>query len=64
LDVRRHAVAVPEPGQESYLGDGLYVSHDGFQVQLRADGEDHMNVVYLEPSVLAGFEAWLKRLGR
>lgn len=54
----------PEPGQESYLGDGLYVSHDGFQVCLRApcDGVDQR--VYLEPSVLAAFEAWLKRLGR
>lgn len=58
-------VSAPEPGAESYLGDGLYVSHDGFQVRLRAgNGADDDNVVYLEPSVLAAFEAWLKRLGR
>lgn len=54
----------PAPGVESYLGDGLYVSHDGFQVQLRADGDSHVNRVFLEPTVLAEFERWLKRLGR
>lgn len=55
-------MAVPEPGKETYLGDGLYVSHDGFQVCLRApsDGDDQR--VYLEPSVLEAFQAWLKRL--
>jgi hypothetical protein len=54
----------PEPGQESYLGDGLYVSHDGFQVCLRAPSDGADQRVYLEPSVLAAFEEWLKRLGR
>ena len=57
-------MSAPEPGEESYLGDGLYVSHDGFQVCLRADGEAHENRVYLEPGVLAEFQAWLKRLGQ
>jgi len=52
----------PAPGQEAYLGDGLYVSHDGFQVQLRAEGDSHMNRVFLEPPVLEAFESWLKRL--
>ncbi len=57
-------MSIPAPGEETYLGDGLYVSHDGFQVQLRADGGDRMNRVFLEPSVLREFEEWLKRLGR
>lgn len=50
-------MSTPAPGEESYLGDGLYVSHDGFQVQLRAEGADgRMNRVFLEASVLSEFE--------
>ena len=52
----------PQPGEEAYLGDGLYVSHDGFQVQLRAQGDSHMNRVFLEPAVLEAFERWLATL--
>ena len=48
--------------QETYLGDGLYASHDGYQVKLRAprDGGDHE--VYLEPPVLAAFVEWLEQV--
>jgi hypothetical protein len=48
--------------QETYLGDGLYISFDGYQVKLRAprDGGDHE--VYLEPSVLDAFCKWLEQL--
>jgi hypothetical protein len=46
------------PGVEHYLGDGLYVSHDGCgQICLRADG----NRVYLEPSVWYELLGWVKR---
>jgi hypothetical protein len=43
-----------------YLGDGLYASFDGYQFCLRAprDGGDH--VVFLEPPVLAAFDAYRK----
>jgi hypothetical protein len=46
------------PERETYLGDGLYCSFDGFQFCLRAprDGIDH--VVYLEPSTLDAFDAF------
>jgi hypothetical protein len=43
---------------ETYLGDGLYASHDGFMIWLRAPiggGRDHN--VALEPPV---FEAFLR----
>lgn len=41
---------------ETYLGDGLYASFDGFQIRLRAPRcgrEDTDHCVYLEPSVYA-----------
>jgi hypothetical protein len=46
---------------ETYLGDGLYASFDGYQIKLRAprDGADHE--VYLEPLVLENFLDWIKR---
>lgn len=47
-----------KPGQETYLGDGLYVSHDGFQICLRADA----NRVFLEPEVWARLLEWVKRM--
>ena len=40
--------------KETYLGDGLYASFDGFSIWLRApreNGDDH--VVALEPQVYA-----------
>jgi len=48
--------------REEYLGDGLYVSFDGWQFCLRApreSGEDH--VVYLEDSLLRNFMDYVKR---
>uniref|UniRef100_A0A6H1ZDI7 Uncharacterized protein n=1 Tax=viral metagenome TaxID=1070528 RepID=A0A6H1ZDI7_9ZZZZ len=39
----------------SYLGDGVYVIHDGYGIWLHAN--DHKNPtdkIYLEPSVLEG----------
>lgn len=46
---------------ETYLGDGLYASFDGFMVKLRAPrlGMDHE--VYLEPEV---YDALLKFVER
>ena len=36
-----------------YIGDGLYASFDGFQIELRANSEtDPTDKVYLEPSVM------------
>jgi hypothetical protein len=44
--------------EEFYLGDGLYVSFDGYHIVLRAEG----NKVFLEPAVWYELLAWVKRL--
>jgi hypothetical protein len=48
--------------RETYLGDGLYASFDGYQVRLRAprDGVDHE--VFLESSTLKAFLQFLDAL--
>lgn len=48
--------------REVYLGDGLYASHDGFQVRLRAprDGGDHE--VFLDAATLQAFMQFLDTL--
>lgn len=49
---------------ESYLGDGLYASYDGYQVRLYAsNGRDVSNEVFLEPGVLLAFVNYLKHIG-
>lgn len=38
--------------KDTYLGDGLYASFDGFQIRLYAtDGVSVSNEVFMEPSV-------------
>lgn len=37
---------------ETYLGDGLYASFDGFMIRLRAPRGPVDHEVYLEPEVL------------
>lgn len=49
-----------KPFPETYLGDGLYASFDGYQVILRAPRTDGDHWVALEPPVLATFLSWLK----
>lgn len=46
---------------EAYLGDGLYASHDGYQIVLRAPREGGDHWVALEPSTLMMFLAWLDK---
>jgi len=46
---------------ETHLGDGLYASHDGYQIELRAPGP-LMGVderVYLDPATLRAFLAYV-----
>lgn len=47
---------------ETYLGDGLYASFDGFMVKLRAPREDGDHWVGMEPPELAAFVAFIARL--
>jgi hypothetical protein len=48
--------------RERYLGDGLYVSFDGFGFKLRAprEGADHW--VYLEPLACAEFARFVEEM--
>jgi hypothetical protein len=49
---------------ETYLGDGLYASFDGYQFRLRAPREDGDYVVYLDPSVTIAFHEYVERTAR
>lgn len=54
-----------EPFDDTYLGDGLYVSFDGFQLRLMAPrgGDEGDHVVYLEPAVFAELLRVMKNHG-
>jgi hypothetical protein len=49
--------------KETYLGDGLYASFDGFMVTLRAPREHGDHFVALEPEVLHNFLRYLNEIG-
>lgn len=47
--------------EQKYLGDGLYVSFDGYQFRLSAEnGIETLNEVFLEPKVLTAFIEFTK----
>lgn len=46
-----------KPGAETYLGDGVYVSHDGYQLCLRADSQR----VYVNDAVWESLTKWVGR---
>jgi hypothetical protein len=51
--------------QPEYLGDGLYVSWDGWQIRLYAhNGVEATNEVFLEPEVLVAFLRYTQNLKR
>jgi hypothetical protein len=47
---------------EEYLGDGLYVYWDGWQIRLRAPRENGDHMVFLEPLVLMELEKYIRRI--
>lgn len=47
---------------ETYLGDGLYVSFDGYMIILRAPRGDTDHWVGLEPEIFDALVAYRKRL--
>lgn len=48
-----------------YLGDGLYVDFDGYQIKLYAsDGIRATDTVWLEPRVLGRFLEYVEELKR
>jgi hypothetical protein len=48
--------------RETYLGDGLYASFDGFMITLRAPREHGDHWVGLEPNVFAALLEYQKRV--
>jgi hypothetical protein len=48
--------------KETYLGDGLYASFDGYMITLRAPRENGDHFVCLEPEVLAALQTYVARL--
>ena len=48
--------------RESYLGDGLYCSFDGYQIRLRAPRSEGDHEVFLDQSTLAAFLQFLDAL--
>ena len=50
-----------ETYESTYLGDGVYASHDGFQVWLAVNHHEN-NVLVLEPEVFFRLCEYVKRL--
>ena len=48
--------------KETYLGDGLYASFDGFMFTLRAPRVEGDHWVGLEPEILRAFDEYRKRV--
>jgi hypothetical protein len=48
--------------EETYLGDGLYVSVEHGQIRLRAPRFGRDDVVFLEAETLEAFMIWLRKL--
>jgi hypothetical protein len=48
--------------EETYLGDGLYASFDGYQICLRASQMSGDHLVYLDAPTLAAFEHFVIKL--
>lgn len=50
------------PVRETYLGDGVYASFDGWQIKLRTMRDLGDEIIYLEPAVFAALEAYGHRV--
>jgi hypothetical protein len=57
---RGHWNAMPDT-RETYLGDAVYASFDGWQIKLRT-GDGNNQVIYLEPGVMQSLIEYTKRI--
>jgi hypothetical protein len=48
--------------KETYLGDGLYASFDGWHIVLRAPRQEGDHIVALEPEVFASLVTYQRAL--
>jgi hypothetical protein len=53
---------MPTTNDESYLGDGLYASFDGWQLNLRAPRSEGDHYVALEPEVFLALVRFAKHI--
>jgi len=63
MSIKTIVMPMPEPNppdKETYLGDGLYASFDGWQIQLRAPRPDGDHLIYLEPAVIVALAAFMR----
>ena len=47
---------------KQYIGDGVYVSDDGFQILLETERENGTDKIYLEPQVFEGLCQYVARI--
>ncbi len=52
------------PYKQTYLGDGVYASFDGYQVWLRTERGDGWHEIALEPSVFESLIGYVEGLNR
>ena len=52
------------PTFDTYLGDGVYASFDGYHVILDLRGQDTTTRIALEPDVLLALNEYIERLGQ
>lgn len=55
---------LPVQNAETYLGDVLYASFDGFHIMLRASREGGDHFVGLEPAVFQALQTWITKFPR
>jgi hypothetical protein len=53
--------SLPKQNEETYIGDGLYASFDGWRIMLRAPRESGDHFVALEPQVYQSLLEWVAR---
>jgi hypothetical protein len=58
-----NGAAVIEAGEETYLGDRLYASFDGWMITLRAPCGHSDHWVGLEPDILSNFVQFIESCG-
>ena len=45
-----------------YIGDGVFLSYDGYQIKLEAESGGGLNVIYLDPHTYQCLIVTMKRL--
>lgn len=47
---------------ETYLGDAVYASFDGYQIKLRCSAPSEFAAIYLEPQTWYALEEFVKKI--